>query len=208
MQRLKYNGQPAFEMLVRARSNSTNGVEFTEPRWNLVSAGIRQPIPCNSGGTCRRTNTVVPKMDLERLSGAFCQRIGRWAPRFPGTAGHEARYVLYLRLPQQLDQCRGRELWSTEAWYTLNNIPEGKPGRTVDNPPAFPLNTLTEAEKADGWKFSSMDSTTNGWHTWKKKTVGSSWIIEDGALKINAVRQPDGSLRKPKMAETGYRPGV
>ncbi|MCB9051190.1 MAG: DUF1080 domain-containing protein [Lewinellaceae bacterium] len=194
LQRLKYNGQPAFEMLaVRAHTNGLE-VEFTEPLepgvgWDPAAYTVQQwwYLPTHEYGG--------PKMDLERLSvrSASVSEDGRRV--FLELPGMKPGHVLYLRLPSSWISAEGRELWSTEAWYTLNNIPEGKPGRTVDNPPAFPLNTLAEAEKADGWKLLFDGRTTNGWHTWKKKTVGSSWIIEDGALKINAVRQPDGSLR-------------
>jgi cytochrome c len=32
--------------------------------------------------------------------------------------------VVYFRLPENLRSVSGQALWSSEAWYTLNNIPK------------------------------------------------------------------------------------
>jgi cytochrome c len=52
-------------------------------------------------------------------------------------------------------------------------------------------NTLTEAEKAEGWKLLFDGKTTNGWKGYLSDTVGSSWRIEDDALYLHADRQED-----------------
>ncbi|MCB0584663.1 MAG: DUF1080 domain-containing protein, partial [Phaeodactylibacter sp.] len=194
LQRLKYNGQPAFEMLsVRARSNGVE-IEFTEPLepgvgWDPAAYTVEQwwYLPTHEYGG--------PKKGLERLPvrSASVSKDGRRV--FLGLDNMKPGHVLYLRLPSDWISAEGRELWSTEAWYTLNNIPEGKPGSVEETRQPIALNTLSEAERAAGWKLLFDGKSTNGWHSWKRKTPGSSWIIEDGALKINAVRQPDGSLK-------------
>ncbi|MBU1821303.1 MAG: hypothetical protein KKG00_07300, partial [Bacteroidetes bacterium] len=33
-------------------------------------------------------------------------------------------HVVYFRLPDDLRSASGQRLWSSEAWYTLNAIPE------------------------------------------------------------------------------------
>ena len=44
-------------------------------------------------------------------------------------------------------------------------------------------NTLTDEEKADGWKLLFDGTTTNGWHTYGKPgTIGSNWTARDGML--------------------------
>lgn len=109
--------------------------------------------------------------------------------------GIKPGHALYLCLPGKWISARGWELLSTEASHILNNIPEGQSGAHAEAPAPAAPNTLTEAEKAAGWKLLFDGKSTSGWHSWKKKTAGSSWIVEDGALKLDAVRQPDGSLR-------------
>ncbi len=44
-------------------------------------------------------------------------------------------------------------------------------------------NTLSEAEKKDGWKLLFDGTTTNGWHTYlKPESIGKKWVAKDGAL--------------------------
>jgi hypothetical protein len=47
-------------------------------------------------------------------------------------------------------------------------------------------NTLTPAEKSAGWKLLFDGRTTNGWHSYNKKTIGGAWKAENGALRIDA----------------------
>ena len=56
-------------------------------------------------------------------------------------------------------------------------------------PPAdAPHNTLTAAEKAQGWTLLFDGKTLNGWREFKKTTVGSGWQVVDGVLTLV---QPD-----------------
>jgi len=41
-----------------------------------------------------------------------------------GIPGLKKEHVVYFRLPETLKSATGQSLWSSEAWYTLNNIPE------------------------------------------------------------------------------------
>ena len=43
-------------------------------------------------------------------------------------------------------------------------------------------NTLTEAEKAAGWKLLFDGKTTDGFRNWKKPDIGPGWKVENGAL--------------------------
>jgi len=54
--------------------------------------------------------------------------------------------------------------------------------RADNNPP----NTLTEKEKADGWKLLFDGKTTAGWHAFRGKDVGDKWKVIDGALVLKA----------------------
>lgn len=41
-------------------------------------------------------------------------------------------------------------------------------------------------QKEDGWKTLFDGKTTNGWHTYGKKTAGNEWKVEHGSLHLDA----------------------
>lgn len=52
-----------------------------------------------------------------------------------------------------------------------------------------PANTLTDAEKAAGWKLLFDGKTTTGWRNYKKESIGPGWKVEEGKL----VRAANGA---------------
>lgn len=48
-------------------------------------------------------------------------------------------------------------------------------------------NTLSAKEKNNGWQLLFDGQTTNGWHTYGKKTAGKIWKADDGALHLDAA---------------------
>ena len=123
LQQMKYNGKLTFEMLaVRAKQTGFE-IEFTEPIktpqrilpsdffiqqwWYLPTA--------NYGG---------PKMDVEKLNVTSMTVSPDRKKISLEIAGLKKGRVVYFRLPGNLESASGQQLWSSEAWYTLNNIPE------------------------------------------------------------------------------------
>jgi len=52
-------------------------------------------------------------------------------------------------------------------------------------------NTLTDAEKAAGWKLQFDGKTTTGWRNYKKPDIAAGWKAEDGALVRGTERAGD-----------------
>lgn len=195
LQRLKYNGDPTFEMLaVRAKSNGLE-IEFTEPLrdgdgWNTDDWEVQQwrYVPTADYGG--------PKVDLKNLKVLSSRVSDDRRKVYLRLDGMKPGHVIYVHMKKSYISASGRQLWSTESWYTMNAIPENDPLADV---PArtFSNNTLTSFEERDGWKLLFDGRTTNGWHNFNKSTLGKSWIVEDGALTLNAVRHPDGHWQAP-----------
>jgi cytochrome c len=120
LQRMTYNGSPVFEMLAIRAQHDGFEIEFTEPvtgDFDAKNIFLQQwwYLPTASYGG--------PKKNLEDL------RVSEWiiSPdrkkvtiKIPAM---KAGRVIYFRLPDDLQSAEGRPLWSSEAWYTLNNIP-------------------------------------------------------------------------------------
>src|SRR6187200_1704017 len=52
-------------------------------------------------------------------------------------------------------------------------------------------NTLTDAEKADGWKLLFDGKTTNGWRNYQKSDIAPGWKVENGELVRGEERAGD-----------------
>lgn len=55
-----------------------------------------------------------------------------------------------------------------------------------------PVNTLTKAEKKDGWKLMYDGKTKNGWHVYLNRTDGSAWKSENGTLMFDPTVKVNG----------------
>lgn len=191
LQRMKYNGNSTFEMLaVRAKSNGIE-IEFTEALedgigWDANAYQIEQwwYLPTYEYGG--------PKMDKEPLKVLSANVSSDRKKVFLELEGMKNQHVIYVRLPNNWLGSNGEGLWSTETWYTMNNIPQNQMGERTTIPPATPNNTLSEAEKEAGWKLLFDGTTTSGWRNFKKETIGSSWKVEDGALMLDVVKRENG----------------
>ena len=68
--------------------------------------------------------------------------------------------------------------------------------------PCEGLNTLTDAEKADGWTLLFDGKTTNGWHAYNAQSA-EAWMIEDCALKSVGTEGNYGSDTRVDMTTDG-----
>lgn len=195
LQRLKYNEKPTFEMLaVRAMSDGVE-IEFTEPLkegegWKQSDWQIRQwryQPTIDYGG---------PKIDDKPLAISGISVSPDRKKVSLKLDGMKAGHIVYVHINKAFISETDLPLWSTEAWYTMNQIPSGKPVN-LTAPPALSENALTASEQQAGWKLMFDGSTTNGWHTYNKKEIGKSWIVQDGAITLDAKKNPQGHWQAP-----------
>ncbi|HSM35759.1 MAG TPA: DUF1080 domain-containing protein [Longimicrobiales bacterium] len=59
---------------------------------------------------------------------------------------------------------------------------EGDAAPSAASPPTAAPNTLTDAEKADGWRLLFDGETLDGWRPFKGKGAPAGWAVEDGTL--------------------------
>ncbi|MFT4761346.1 MAG: cytochrome c [Paraglaciecola sp.] len=190
LQRLKFNEKPAFEMLaVRAKTNGIE-IEFTEALeggdgWNKNVYDIQQwwyEPTAEYGG---------PKKDLENLKVVSASVSDDRKKVFLELEGMKKQHVIYVHIPNNWVSAKGRELWSTEGWYTLNNIPENDLGE-VKKAQSKQLNSLSDAEEVAGWKLLFDGKTTDGWRNFKTDKIGSSWQINEEALMLDVIPNVNG----------------
>ncbi|MDX1406534.1 MAG: family 16 glycoside hydrolase [Saprospiraceae bacterium] len=191
LQRLKYNGKSTFEILaVRAKSNGVE-LEFTEPLregdgWDTRDFDVRQwqYVPTADYGG--------PKVNEERLRVVSANVSADRQRVFLELAGMKADRVVYVHLLDQYVSAEGGQLWSTEAWYTMNQIPVDLPGARTRPSQEYGPNILTRSEQDAGWKLLFDGKTAEGWKRYGMDGIGDSWVIEDGAWKLDARKNAEG----------------
>ncbi|MGB8191638.1 MAG: DUF1080 domain-containing protein [Chitinophagaceae bacterium] len=52
-------------------------------------------------------------------------------------------------------------------------------------------NTLTDAQKSEGWQLLFDGNSKKGWHVYNNKTDGSAWKVADGALYLDTSQKKD-----------------
>lgn len=179
LQQIKLNGKSAFEpMAVRAMSDGFE-IELTEP---LAAGYGEDPGEYDVQSWRYEPNERYggPKVDVQRVKPAGVHvsedRKRLFVPIEKPRAGH----VYYFRLPAEWRSAGGVPLWITEAWYTLNHVPEGKPGPAVR--PVTPVNELTERERAEGWALLFDGFVTDQFRGYRKTTLPAGWQAVNGAL--------------------------
>ena len=123
LQKLTFNNKPAFEMLaVRAKSDGVE-IEFTEP----LKAGsgekaddynVRQWYYKPTG------DYGGPKIDDKSLEVKNVKVSANRKKVILALAGMKPKHLVYIRLNKKTVRSNtGKDLWTTEAWYTMNSIP-------------------------------------------------------------------------------------
>jgi cytochrome c len=198
LQRMKYNGNSVFEMLaVRAKTNGME-IEFTEPLregdgWDVQQYQVKQwwyKPTAQYGG---------PKMDEEAMTVKSATVSADRKKVFLEIPGLKIQHVVHVQLRNLPLSELGHEIWTTEAWYTLNAIPADANGLVSAAPTVVPPvdNTLTDKEKRDGWQLLFDGKSISGWHNYGKTTIGKSWVINDNSIHLDAQTNPDGGWQAP-----------
>ncbi len=191
LQRLKYNDEPTFEMLaIRAKTNGVE-IEFTEPLkegdgWNFSDYDIKQwsYVPTIDYGG--------PKIDEEKLRIRSVNISEDRKKVFLELSGMKKDRVVYIHLLKHFVSAAGRQLWSTEGWYTMNSIPENANGLKRQQPITYFGNTLTGEEKEAGWKLLFDGVSMSEWKRFKDPDIGKSWIVEDHTITLDAKQNAEG----------------
>lgn len=191
LQRLVYNGNSTFEMLaVRAKTNGVE-IEFTEPLdvndgWDPESYEVRQWYykPTKEYGG--------PKLDEKALNIKSATVSNDRTKVFLELDDMEEGHVVYIRLVDKFVSSEGHPVWSTECWYTMNRIPENILGEVKEPPYTLADNTLTPAEKEEGWELLFDGESLDKFKKYRGDELGKSWKIQDNAIYLDAQKNDNG----------------
>ncbi len=179
LQRLTYNGNPAFEMLaIRAKSNGLE-IEFTKP---LRIGDGTEPSDYKIQQwyyTWTHEGESTQKRALENLPVKSVTLSEDHKKVFLELQGMKQEHVLYVQLQPTFLSSDNDQLWSNEGWYTLNCFPDEQ-GK-VSHPYPTVANKLSPAEQKEGWNLLFDGASTEDW-----KSVGrAGWKIDSGQIHAN-----------------------
>jgi cytochrome c len=191
LQSLSFNGNSVFEMLkVSARSDGFE-IEFTEPIKEgqninaedfLIQQWRYEPTEVYGG----------PKLDLENLEvKSFHLSIDR-KKIFVELPDIKENRVVYFRINRPFISDLDHSLWTTESWYTLNQIPKDQPGFRRDYQVMH--NALTPAEQSAGWKLLFNGKNTTGLRNYNADVLGEKWNVQNGALHLSSTAHRDDGV--------------
>ena len=182
LQRLRPNAAVTFEArAIRTKSNGFE-IEFTEP---LAATAL--PDPSAWRGSHWRyvptENYGGPKIDETAFVAKSISVSADGRRVFLELDDDvEADRVYHLRLPSVLRSHASRALWSPESWTTVNVVPI-EPGTTWPPRTVHAANTLTDAERAAGWKLLFDGTSTTAFRGFRREAFPTKgWIVRDGEI--------------------------
>lgn len=163
LQRLTYNGQPAFEMLaIRAKSNGLE-IEFTKPL-RIGDGTVPEDYKIQQWFyTWTEEGESQEKRELENLPVKSVTLLENRKKVFLEIPGMKTEHVLYVQLQPTFLSEENDQLWSNEGWYTLNRIPD-EPGQVGSMLYATETNTLSTEEIKAGWMLLFDGKNLDNWN--------------------------------------------
>jgi hypothetical protein len=194
LQKLSLNGSDAFDIRQMRAISGGFELEYTQPLSDETAKDLAAKYKAQQWRYVPTPQYGGPKVDEENL-GVTAATLSPDRKKVTLTiAGLKPGRVVYLRSPRPFSSASGAELWSTEAWYTLNRLPDG----TVA-PPEY------EAESAKlaggtGWNTNHSGYSGAGFvdHNWEPGSSTTFAVQPERAGRHNiALRYANGPNPSP-----------
>lgn len=196
IQRLKFNGKAPFELLaVRAKTNGLE-LELTQPLKEglgespgdyQVRTWRYQATEAAGGPKVDERGVVVRSVSVSRDRKKVFLEI---TDLVPGN-------VMYIRLNQGLMSKSGADLWTTEAWKTLNAVPENAVAKVPTE--AAPTNVLSPEEAKEGFELLYDGKSLAAFRGWKQTDVPGTWRSMAGEIRLELDPGKGGDLTTRKQ---------
>ncbi len=181
LQRLTYNAKTTFEMLaVRPMANGAE-IEFTEPLKDNGLPYYLSDFYVDSYTFVPENTYGGPKVDEKELRVKSASLSSDRKKLFLEFDGEAANRIIYFKMPSELQSASGELMWSTEAWTTVNNVPN-RAGKVNPVKAVAARNLLSAEEKALGFQFLFDGSSLSSFRGYKRTDMPKGWVIADGIM--------------------------
>jgi hypothetical protein len=158
-----------------------------------------------------------PKVDEQRLAVKGISMSADRKKMFLQFDGVKPGYVVYFRLPSSVRSATNELLWSTEAWSTVNSIPNRIGGLQPVPTKSF-VAGMSEAEKMEGFVSLFDGKSTDSFRGYRRQDMPKGWVINEGTLTyipgvgggdiITKDQFKDFELRLDWKIQTGGNSGI
>lgn len=128
LQKLTPNGTNAFDMLAMRTVADGFEISYTQPLSDATAAGLASKYEAKQWRYVPTAGYGGPKVDEETLTVMSATLSADRKKVTLKLNGLEEGRVVYVRSPRPFAAESGEQLWSTEAWYTLNRMTGGGVG--------------------------------------------------------------------------------
>ncbi len=193
LEKLAWTGDVPFEMLTVKPGTNGVEIEFTHPLANGSGESPRgyrlrqyyyEPTSTYGGPKLGQATLDVAGVTISD------DRRHAWVELDPATplkAGHVLHITLRSAGSDAVLAQDDQQPWSTEAWYTMNKLPDRRPdfaGAATTNNPAEKAD-MTQVEDGFTPLFDGTDASAKAnWKGYKKDALPGQWVAEDSALKL------------------------
>ncbi|MGW2786306.1 ricin-type beta-trefoil lectin domain protein [Streptomyces populi] len=175
LQKLTPNGSNAFDIRAMRAVPGGFALEYTQPLSTETATDLAKHYKIKQWGYTPTADYGGPKIGEETLTA---QSASLSADRRTVTLtipGLKADRVVHVRSPRPFSSSTGESLWSTEAWYTLNQVPGGTPGTGEVKGVGGKCLDVDNAGTADGTKVQLWTCNGTGAQRWT--------VAADGTVK-------------------------
>jgi len=175
LERMRYTGNNAFEMRAVRLTPTGFTIELTQP---LAEGVTPSPKDLVAQQWFYHPNEQYggPKYDVTDLTVSGISISADRTQLHADIQGLKAGYVAYLRLDNRFRSEAGHALWTAEAWYTINALPEP----TVS---AVAKDTVTHCES--DWETLFNGESLDGWRNYGGDTARiEKWTVDNGTLAL------------------------
>ncbi|RSM45645.1 hypothetical protein DMB66_50700 [Actinoplanes sp. ATCC 53533] len=123
LQKLTPNGTDVFDMRTMKATGTGFKIEYTKPLSDATVAALPTAYRVEQWRYVPTAQYGGPEVDQETLAVTAAKVSGDRKTVTLSVAGLRRDRVVHLRSPRPFSARDGEALWSTEAWYTMNEVP-------------------------------------------------------------------------------------
>ncbi|MFJ6695293.1 ricin-type beta-trefoil lectin domain protein [Streptomyces sp. NPDC091272] len=192
LQKLTPNGTDAFDIRAMRAVQGGFELEYTQPLSTETAAGLAARYKVKQWRYVPTAAYGGPKVDEETLTAQSASLSADRKKVTLSIAGLKADRVVHVRSGRPFGSADGQQLWSTEAWYTLNQLPgvsartgevKGVNGKCLD---------VDNGGTADGTKIQLWTCNASGAQKWTLPGDGTVRAL-DKCLDIDNSGTADGT---------------